>query len=190
MLPNLTAGKLFFDLKEPDFTTASRMVETLNQSLGADIARAVDAAAIEVTIPDNQAQNVVGFLGELERLNVEADRKGRIVINERTGTVVAGADVMIRPVAVAHGNLEVSVTPENFVSQPTAFSQGGTTVSGSVNDISAREDVNPVIAVPEATNIQSLVTALNTLGVSARDLITILQAMKAAGAIDADLEVM
>ena len=93
MLPNLTAGKLFFDLKEPDFTTASRMVETLNQSLGADIARAVDAAAIEVTIPDNQAQNVVGFLGELERLNVEADRKGRIVINERTGTVVAGADV-------------------------------------------------------------------------------------------------
>jgi flagellar P-ring protein precursor FlgI len=191
VLPNLSSGSLFFDLKEPDFTTASRMVDALNNFLGNnDQVRAIDAAAIEIKVPDENANNVVAFLGELERLTVEADRKGRIVINERTGTVVAGADVLIRPVAVAHGNLEVSVTPENFVSQPNAFSQGGTTVSGAVNDISAKEDINPVIALPEATNIQGLVQALNTLGVSARDLITILQAMKAAGAIDADLEVM
>ena len=191
VLPNLNAGRLYMDLKEPDFTTASRMVKALNDYIGADdVARAVDAAAIEITVPADKADNVVAFLGELEILRVEADRRGRIVINERTGTVVAGADVVIRPVAVAHGNLEVSITPQNFVSQPNAFSQGGQTVAGSVNDINTREEVNPVIAVPGATNIQGLVTALNTLGVSARDLITILQAMKSAGAIDADLEVM
>ncbi|MBL92648.1 MAG: flagellar biosynthesis protein FlgA [Myxococcales bacterium] len=191
VLPNLNAGRLYMDLKEPDFTTASRMVKALNDYIGTDdVARAVDAAAIEITVPADKADNVVAFLGELETLRVEADRRGRIVINERTGTVVAGADVVIRPVAVAHGNLEVSITPQNFVSQPNAFSQGGQTVAGSVNDINTREEVNPVIAVPGATNIQGLVTALNTLGVSARDLITILQAMKSAGAIDADLEVM
>ena len=166
------------------------MAKAFNDFVGNDTtARAVDAAAIEITIPDDRSQNVVAF-GELETLRVDADRRGRIVINERTGTVVAGAEVIIRPVAVAHGNLEVSITPQNFVSQPNAFSQTGQTVTGAVDDISLREDVNPVIAVPEATDIQGLVQALNTLGVSARDLITILQAMKSAGAIDADLEVM
>lgn len=191
VLPNLNAGKIYFDLKEPDFTTASRMAKAFNDFVGNDTtARAVDAAAIEITIPDDRSQNVVAFLGELETLRVDADRRGRIVINERTGTVVAGAEVIIRPVAVAHGNLEVSITPQNFVSQPNAFSQTGQTVTGAVDDINLREDVNPVIAVPEATDIQGLVQALNTLGVSARDLITILQAMKSAGAIDADLEVM
>jgi flagellar P-ring protein precursor FlgI len=187
--PNLDGKPLVLGLRRPDFTTAIRIAAAINKSLNEESARALDPAAVEVKIPASFQGKTVALLAQLEALEVDPDQRARIVVSERTGTVVAGQGVRIREVAVAHGGLQIAVTSTPFVSQPAPFG-AGRTISGRQTGVDVRENGKPVVGLPATSSIDDLVKALNLLGVGARDLVAILQAMKAAGAIDAELEVL
>ncbi len=187
---DLGKGPLVLALKAPDFTTASRIAEAVNKSLGSTGAKAVDPAAVEVQIPETFKANLVGLVAQLELLEVEADRRAKVVVSERTGTVVAGEGVRLRTAAVAHGGLHVAIEQSPTVSQPAPFStQGQTTVSHKAT-LGANEARAGAIALPSTASVDDLVKALNALGATPRDLVAILQALKAAGALDAELEVL
>jgi flagellar P-ring protein precursor FlgI len=188
--PNLDKPTLTFGLKRPDFTTAFNLVEVINKALGEEAARAIDPAQIEIKVPAAFKGKAVGLVTKLETLEVQADEKARVVVSERTGTVVAGERVRIHPVAVAHGGLSISIQATPMVFQPNAFSQGGKTVATKQGQIDAKEKEKAMVALPATTSVEDLTKALNLLGATPRDLIAILQAMKAAGALDADLEVL
>ncbi len=188
VIPQLK-GPLLLGLRHPDFTTANRIAQAINQALGASSAQALDPAAVQITIPQTFQGNPVALIAQLEMLEVEADRRAKIVVSERTGTVVAGEGVRIRPVAVAHGGLQVAIAKTPVVSQPAALSQGQTS-SGNVASIAAQETSRPAISLPATASVEDLVKALNLLGASPRDLVAILQAIQSAGALDADLEVL
>jgi len=188
--PNLDKEKLTLGLKRPDFTTANNLVEVINKALGEEAAKAIDPAQVEIKVPAAYKGKTVGLLTKLETLEVQADDRARVVVSERTGTVVAGERVRIHPVAVAHGGLSISIQASALVSQPNAFSQGGKTVQTKQAQIDAKEKEKAMVALPATTSVEDLTKALNLLGASPRDLIAILQAMKAAGALDADLEVL
>lgn len=186
VIPNLEGQPLVLTLKQPDATTVQRLAAAVNQALGSSRAKAEDAGAVVV---DTQG-DLWGTLAAVEGLIVDVDQKARVVISERTGTVVVGENVRLRPAAIAHGALKIRIGSTPFVSQPGAFS-GGQTVQSSVVDIDARDGkTGSLTAVPAASTVQELTSALNALGVSARDLIAILQALRAAGALDADIEVL
>jgi flagellar P-ring protein precursor FlgI len=187
--PDLEKVPVVLGLRRPDFTTALRIADAVNKSLGEEAAKANDPALVQVKIPASWKGKVVAMLSQLEALEVDPDQRARIVVSERTGTVVAGQGVRIRAVAVAHGALSISVRQTPWASQPGPFSQGKT-VSGKTAVLDAQESAKPAVALPATSSVEELVKAFNLLGVSARDLVAILQAMKAAGAIDADLEVM
>jgi flagellar P-ring protein precursor FlgI len=195
VMPPLNGATLVFGLRHPDFTTAERIMTAMNTALGGSGAKALDAAAVEVTVPDSFKADPVALLAKLEALEVEADVRARIVVSERTGTVVAGDRVRIRPVAISHGGLQVSISSQPIISQPGAsFSQtpnaNARTVVAEQSTTSANEESRATLALPATTTVQDLAKALNALGASARDLVSILQAMKAAGALDAELEVI
>jgi flagellar P-ring protein precursor FlgI len=188
-------GALVLGLKRPDFTTASRLAAAVNTALGAGTAKALDPAAVEITAPADAQGDLVGLLAKVEALEVEADVRARVVVSERTGTVVVGDKVRIRPVAIAHGGLQVSVTSTPVVSQPNpSFSQApnaqARTVVERLTTATASEEARGAVALPATATVEDLTRALNLLGATARDLVSILQAMKAAGAFDADLEVI
>lgn len=185
----LGEGPLLFALQSPDFTTADRIAAAFNEALGENVARALDPAAVEVQVPAAFQDNVVGLIGRLESLEVEADQRARVVISERTGTVVVGTQVRLRPVAISHGGLRISIAETPVVTQPLPFSDGVTT-RDRIADVRAEEGSTGMVALPAATDVDQLVQALNLLGVGPRDLIAILQAMKAAGALDAEIEVL
>jgi flagellar P-ring protein precursor FlgI len=187
--PNLEAKPLLLGLRRPDFTTATRIAEAINKAMGEEAAAALDPAGIEVKIPEKWKGKAVALLAQLEALEVDPDQRARIVVSERTGTVVAGQGVRIREVAVAHGGLSIAVTQTPYVSQPGALAQGRT-VAGKQASVDVRETAQPVVGLPATSTIDDLVKALNLLGVGARDLVAVLQTMKAAGAIDAELEVL
>jgi flagellar P-ring protein precursor FlgI len=188
---NLEKDPMVLGLKRPDFTTSSRIAEAINTALkDKAAARAVDPAAIEVKIPAAYKGRVVGLITAIEALEVEADQRARIVVSERTGTVVAGERVRIQAVAVAHGGLSISIATIPFVSQPAPLSRGGRTVQTKQATVDAKEKEKPMVALPATSTVDELVKALNLIGTTPRDLIAILQAMKAAGAIDADLDVI
>ena len=187
--PNLDKATLTLGLKRPDFTTANNLAEAINKALGEEAAKAIDPAQIEIKVPAAYKGKAVGLLTKLETLEVQADERARVVVSERTGTVVAGERVRIHPVAVAHGGLSISIQASPVVVQPGAFSQGKT-VQTKQGQIDAREKEKAMVALPATTSVDDLTKALNLLGATPRDLIAILQAMKAAGALDADLEVL
>ena len=187
---NLEKGPLVLGLRRPDFTTALRIADAVNKSLGGDSARALDPASIEIQPAGECKGKMVNLLAKIESLEVDPDGRAHIVVSERTGTIVAGEGVRIRPVAVAHGGLSIQVTQTPFVSQPNAGSRTGRTVSGRAANIEAQEGNGRAVALPATSTVEDLVKALNMIGVGPRDLVAVLQAMKAAGAIDADLEVM
>ncbi len=176
-------------LAQPDFTTANRMVAAIDVAFGAGAARALDSGTLRVAVPAVFRGDVVGFLSTLEGLEVEPDREARVVINERTGTVVIGADVRIARVAVSHGGLTVSVSTERGVSQPAPFSDGETTPVEN-SDVVAFEEETALAFVDGAATVDQLVRGLNAIGATPRDLIAILQAIRAAGALSAEIEVM
>jgi flagellar P-ring protein precursor FlgI len=186
-------GPMVLALKRPDFTTASRIAAAVNQAAGQGTARALDPAAVEVAAPRDQG-DPVALLARLEGLEVEVDARARVVVSERTGTVVAGEGVRIRPVAIAHGGLQIAVTSTPVVSQPAPFTAQKTdavrTVVERLGAPTAREESRQAVALPTTATVEDLARALNLLGATARDLVSILQAMKVAGAIDADLEVI
>ncbi len=176
-------------LHQPDFTNASRVVEAINQRFPENPARSEDAGTIHVRIPSAYQGAMVEFVTAIERLELVPDAKARVVVNERTGTVVMGAEVKIMTIAVAHGNLSIQIRERTDVSQPLPFSQGQT-VAGPDTAIEIQEESSPIFMVKGGTSIGELVRALNALGVSPRDLIAIFQAIKAAGALQAELEVI
>lgn len=187
--PRLDGGVVLLGLRAPDFTTASRIAQSINAALGEGTATPLDPAAVELKVPEAQKANPMAMLTQIEALEVEADQRARVVVSERTGTVVAGERVRIRPVAIAHGGLTIAVSQTPFVSQPNAFAQGRT-VQGNVASVEAKEKAGPVVGLPATSTVEELVKALNLLGVTPIDLVAILQALKAQGALDADLEVL
>lgn len=185
----LPSGTLTLALRRPDVTTASRIAAAVNAKLGAGVARAIDPAAISLAPPDARKEDAIGFLAEVEALEVESDTRARVVVSERTGTVVAGEGVRLRPVAVAHGGLQLRVQREPVISQPSPFGKGDT-VQATSDRAFADESAAGAVALPATATVEDLAKALGTLGASPRDLVSILQAVKAAGALDAELEVL
>ncbi len=173
-------------LHRPDFTTASRVTRTINAAFARPVARTLDAGTIEMDVTGG---NPVQMVTRVESLDVTPDRAAKVVVNERTGTVVMGDDVRISTVAVAHGNLSIQIKESARVSQPAPFSKGKTVVTPD-SQVSVQEDNNRLLLVRPGVSIGDLVRALNALGVSPRDLIAIFQAIKAAGALEAELEII
>lgn len=188
--PVLTGGTLVLGLKRPDATTASRIAAAITALLGEQSAKATDPASVEVKTPEAMKDDPVGLIAKLEELEVDADVRARVVISERTGTVVAGEHVRLRPAAVSHGGLQIAITNTPIVSQPAPFARGGETAVVPVGGVEAKEDTRGAVAMPATTTVDELVKALNTLGATPRDLVSIFQALHSAGALDADLEVL
>ncbi|MCE9507831.1 MAG: flagellar basal body P-ring protein FlgI [Alphaproteobacteria bacterium] len=178
-------------LRNPDFTTARRIAAAINDHLKIQAASAENPASVSINLPDGYQTNMVNLLTDIEQLKVHPDQIARVVIDERSGVIVMGDDVRISTVALAQGNLTIRVTETPQVSQPEAFSQGGTTVVVPRSDVQVDADSNRKIAMlPEGVSLQALVSSLNALGVGPRDIITILQSIKASGALQADIKVM
>jgi flagellar P-ring protein FlgI len=177
-------------LRNPDFTTAKRIAAAINDYIGAPTAEPLDPSTIGITVPNKYHGNVVSLLTEVEQLRIDPDQPAKIVIDERSGIIVMGNDVRVSTVAVAQGNLTVTITEQPQVSQPTPFSHGGRTTVVPRTQIGVQEDGKKLAVVRSGVSLQQLVNGLNSLGIGPRDLIAILQAIKAAGAIQADIEVM
>jgi flagellar P-ring protein precursor FlgI len=184
------AGTIRLQLRQADFTTASRVAAAVNNRFGGPpLAHADNPAVIRVRIPPEYSARAVEFLAELEVLPVEADRTAKVVVNERTGTIVMGKEVRISPVAVMHGNLSVEIETRFAVSQPPALSQGSTAVVPEVR-VTSREEQARNVVLKEGATVDELVRALAKIGSTPRDVIAVLQSLKAAGALEAELEVI
>jgi len=188
--PSVNIGNQFrLQLERADFATASRVAEALNKHFGA-VAHADNAALISVSIPPEFAKRSTEFVAELETLTIETDSQSVIVVNERTGTIVMGKDVRIAPVAIMQGNLNVEVQTTMEVSQPNAFSSGGTTQVVPQTSVSVKQEPSRNVVLKEGATVEELVRALTAIGSTPRDIISILQNLKSAGALDADLRVI
>ncbi|RAI45388.1 flagellar basal body P-ring protein FlgI [Rhodoplanes roseus] len=176
-------------LRNPDFTTAKRIAAAINDFLGMPVAEPIDPSTVQLGVPKEYTGNVVAMLTEIEQLQVDPDQLARIIVDERSGIIVMGRDVRVSTVAVAQGNLTVTISESPEVSQPAPFSRGRTQVVPRTS-VGVSEDGRKLAVVREGISLQQLVDGLNALGIGPRDLIAILQAIKAAGAIQADLEVM
>ena len=181
---------LTLSLHDPDFTTASRVAQAINRAFYSQLAQTENAGSIRVSVPENYLGNTVQFVTMIESLGVTPDMVSKVVVNERTGTVIMGENVRIATIAIAHGNLSIQIDESQNVSQPLPFSRGGQTVVTPESDIMVQEGKNPIYLVESGVSIGEVVKALNALGVSPRDLIAIFQALKAAGALQAELEII
>src|SRR5262249_8652710 len=178
--------QIMLTLHEPDFTSANRLADAITADLGPGSAAAVDAGSVTVKVPSIYRTSLTSLMARLEPLPVTVDAPARVVINERTGTVVIGQNVRLGAAAVAHGNLSVKISTKYNVSQPTPFSQGQTQVVPDTK-LDVQEGDNKLIALQEGTTLDAVVSALNALGASPRDIIAIVQAPKAAGALNAEI---
>jgi len=205
--------ELALSLFNPDFTTAEKVKETINRFMGGSYSKCLDSGTIRIGIPEPVQNNVAEWIASLERLEVVPDSVAKIVLNEKTGTVVLGENVRISTVAIAHGNLSIQIKERLNVSQPLPFAPappagtppiaippregtgaivapGGATVVTPESSVTVKEDAGPILIVPSGANLGEVVRALNAIGATPRDLISILQSIKAAGALQADLEVL
>lgn len=189
-LPNVLTGKpdLRLNLSQPDFTTAARVVASINKQF-AGSASSSDGGSVMVRLPEAYAGRPVEFIAQVENFEVEQDQPARVVVNERTGTVVMGDRVKIAGVAVSHGNLSLTVKETPKVSQPNPLSKGETKEVART-DLKVKEEPKRLSLLPPANTIGDVVRGLNLLGVTPRDLISILQAIKAAGALQAELVII
>jgi flagellar P-ring protein precursor FlgI len=176
-------------LRNADFTTAKRIASAVNDFIGSPTAEPLDPSTVQIAIPKKFHGNVVSLLTEIEQLQVDPDLAAKVVIDERSGIIVMGRDVRVSMVAVAQGNLTVTISEAPQVSQPQPLSRGQTRVVPRTR-IGVQEDGRKLAVVKEGVSLQQLVDGLNALGIGPRDLIAILQAIKASGAIQADIEVM
>jgi flagellar P-ring protein precursor FlgI len=184
-------AQVTFVLDEPDYTTASRVATAINAQLGAHVAHARDASGIEIAVPQALRDDSVAFLARVESVSVEADQRPRVVINERTGTVVAGGDVRISRVAISHGDLKISIESQNSVSQPAFIGRAGPGIATAVvtNTQVNVEEPTGVGFLSGAGTVSDLVQSLARMKTSTRDIISILRAIKAAGALHGELVV-
>jgi flagellar P-ring protein precursor FlgI len=179
------------DLRNPDLTTARHIAEAVNAYLGESSARPTDPATVRLRVPAKYRGDTVAMLTDIEQLRVQPDQPARVVIDEHTGTIVMGENVRISTVAIVQGGLTIRITETPQVSQPSPFSTGGTTVTVPRTDIQVDEGADKKVALLKAgVTLQDLVNGLNALGIAPRDLIVILQAVKAAGALQAELSVL
>jgi len=183
-LPNVRLA-----LRNADFTTAKRIASAVNDYLGTKSAEPVDPSTVTLSVPQEFKGNVVAMLTEIEQLQVEPDLAAKIIIDERSGIIVMGRDVRVATVAIAQGNLTVTISEAPVVSQPNSFSRGQTVVVPRTR-VGVQEDGKKLAVVKDGISLQQLVDGLNALGIGPRDMIAILQAVKAVGAIQADIEVM
>lgn len=202
--------ELFLHLHNPDFTTAEKIKEQINQAAGESVAKCVDPGLLTIQVPEAYRYRVAEWMAFIEKIEVNPDGISKVVINERTGTVVMGEHVRISTVAIAHGGLSIQVKEGFSVSQPSPFSPGagkspttvvppskgtiispgGSTVVTPETNITAKEEAGGLILVQGGASLGELIKALNAIGVTPRDLISILQAIKAAGALQAELEII
>ena len=178
-------------LSQADFTTAQRIAQQINTAMGAALAFASDGSSIRVSIPDTSRteSKLVHFISQLELLEVAPDVSAKVVINERTGTIVVGGNVGILPVAIAHGGLNIEIQSVPIISQPNAFARGETVLT-QLTTVAARADTSAVVAIEGTASVQDVARALNALRVSPRDIIAIFQALKEAGALKAELVII
>ena len=213
-MPYVQNGMITFELTQPDFTTAERIEQAINHEFGSKVARALDPSAVSVRVggishseyrpvtykgeissetpPDDSAEKsrYVPLISRIENIELNPAEVGaRVIVNSRTGTIVIGRNVTVSPVAVSHGNLSVIVTERPYVSQPQAFAKGHT-VKGSASDINISQQSNRAFVLAPGPSLNDLVDAINRVGAAPGDLIAILEAVKAAGALNADLEVI
>ncbi len=181
-------GSISLSLSQPDFTTANRIAEAICRQFGS-IAFPRDAGTVTVRVPSEYGNNLVSFIATLEDLPVTPDSIAKVVINERTGTVVMGGNVTIDTVAVAQGGLTIKIQKSTDVSQPSSLS-GGTTAATSNTNVSVQEQPAGLIVLPASASVSDVVNALNAVGASPRDVISILQAIKASGALHGDLQLI
>ncbi len=173
-------------LDAPDMTTANNVSNSINSKFGDGVAIAVDAGEVKIKVPANDQNNMINFISQVELLPVQVDNIAKVVLDERTGTVVAGSNVIIRPVSITHGNLNITVRSYPIISQPNSFSNGSTTVVNDAVPYVSQDSTN-TIAIQGASNVQEVAAALNSLKVSPKDIISIFQALKEAGALVAEL---
>jgi flagellar P-ring protein precursor FlgI len=179
-------------LRQSDFTTSQRIVEAVNQKFAgpaAATARAENSGLVSVAVPADFLSRPMEFVAQLENLTVEADRPARVIINERTGTIVLGKDVRVAPVAILHGNLTVEVQTALAVSQPNPLAQGSTEVVPQTA-VAAKEEKARTVVLKQGATIEELVRALAAIGSTPRDIIAILQSLHSAGALEAEVEVI
>jgi len=176
-------------LYESDFTSASRAVKMINESVGKPVAAALDGRTISIKVPEDYAGRIVDFIAVVENVKVDVDYPARVIVNERTGTIVLGKDVRIASVSIVHGNLSLQVGTILEVSQPAPMSQGKTTVIPQTT-LSAQEDKARSVTLRDGASVEEVVRALGSIGAAPRDIIAILQAIKASGALRAELEII
>jgi flagellar P-ring protein FlgI len=205
--------ELTLALFQPDFTTADKIKETLNRFIGGAYSKCLDSGTIQIRIPETYQNRVAEWMASLEKLEVIPDTVAKVILNEKTGTIVLGENVRISPVAVAHGNLSIQIKEKLNVSQPLPFAPapplgagpmaapsrrgtgpivapGGATVVTPESSVMVKEEGGALIMIPSGVNLGEVVQALNAIGATPRDLISILQSIKAVGALQADLEIM
>jgi flagellar P-ring protein precursor FlgI len=173
-------------LREPDFTSAARLAMAVNKVF-TNSASALDSTSVRIQVPETFAHNPIAFIALVEGIEVEPDVPARVIVNERTGTIVATAHIRIAPCAVAHGSLTISIANTEEISQPNAFSQTGTTAATTRTDTAADEHKGKLIPLKEMPTIEKVAAGLNSIGVTPRDMMAIFQAMKQAGALQAEL---
>jgi flagellar P-ring protein precursor FlgI len=184
-------GELTLSLRDPDFTNARRVMEAVNTAFGEELAAALNAGQIRVTLPAGVVAEpqIVEMVSVIENLEIDVDQRARVVINERTGTVVVGRNVRLSPVAVAHGNLSVVIKNTQGMSQPQPFSLGSTEPVNN-EEITVTADEARLVVLEDMVDVNGVARALNSLGVSPRDIISIFQLLKTAGALQADLVIV
>lgn len=183
--------RLSIALLQPDFTTSARLAQAINAGLAADVAQAIDAATVTVAVPGAAQGRVVDFMAQIEQVEVPTDAPAKVIVNERTGTIIMGSHVKITTVAVSHGNLSIQIKSEFQVSQPPPFAPtGAQTTVVPKTETTVKEEKAPVVLLKSGASIGDLVQGLNAIGATPRDLIAILQAIKRAGALHAELEIM
>jgi flagellar P-ring protein FlgI len=191
--PSVAPGKqVRLQLRQADFTTAARVAEAVNKKFpaaGKDLARAENSALVTIDLPEDYLTRSIAFVAELENITIETDRPARVVINERTGTIVMGKEVRISPVAVMHGNLTVEIQTSFTVSQPSSLSSGTTEVVPQVG-VGIKEEKTRNLVLKEGATVEELVRALSSIGATPRDVIAILQSLHGVGALEAELEVI
>jgi flagellar P-ring protein precursor FlgI len=185
-------GQMKLQIRQPDFTTAARIAEAINKHFpaGVPVAHAENSAMVTVAAPSYFQNRAIEFVAELENVTIEVDRPARVVVNERTGTIVMGKEVRISPVAILQGNLTVEIRTVLEVSQPAPLSQLGTTEVVPQVSTQVKEEKTRNVVLKQGATVEELVRALAAIGSTARDVIAILQSLRAAGALEADLEII
>lgn len=176
-------------LNESDLTSATRAVRAINETVGRQVAAAQDGRTVSIKIPEEYAGRPVEYMALIENARMDVDARARVEINEKTGTIVMGKEVRISSVSIIHGNLSLQVGTILEVSQPSEFAQGKTTVVPQTT-VTAQEDKAKTVTLRDGASVEEVVRALNSIGASPRDIVAILQAIKAAGALHAELEII